>query len=676
MVTPPETSAQGAAHGAPSLSELATQVAQQLINLITQEQQWRDPQEISYTDFAALQPPIFTTATDPLDADDWLRIIKSKFSLLPRLIQQGNMSVLEYVQAYIRVSQYSPEDVNTDPRRAARLLGGFDPTLRTHLGRRYDSFTELVDVAIDMEQRLRQAHEDQQRKRLAKAHVEAQALAKIPVACEYPDVFPEELPGLPPDRDVEFRIDLVLGTAPVSKRPYRMAPDELKELKTQLQEQLDKGFVRPSSSPWGCPALFVEKKDQSGKRLYVDYRPLNAVTVKNKYPLPHIDFLFDQLGGATVFSKIDLRSGYHQIKVQEEDIPKTAFSTRYGLYEYLVMSFGLTNAPAFFMYLMNSVFMNELDKFVVVFIDDILVYSKNEKEHEEHLRIVLSRLREHKLYAKFSKCAFWLKEVAFLGHILSAKGVAVDPSKVEDVLNWKQLQTVTEIRSFLGLAGYYRRFIKDFSKIAKHMTALTQKNAKFAWSPKCEEAFGTLKKLLTSAPVLAQPNITKPFDVYCDASGSGLGCVLMQEGRVIAYASCQLRKHEVNYPTHDLELLAVVYALKKWRHYLLGNTCHIYTDHKSLKYIFTQPELNMRQRWWLELIKDYDLRVHYHPGKANVVADALSCKAHCNFIEARPTVRVLCCEIGKIEMPTVLEAELYNLVLEPTIKDQIIAAQK
>ncbi|WVZ70495.1 hypothetical protein U9M48_019157 [Paspalum notatum var. saurae] len=412
---------------------------------------------------------------------------------------------------------------------------------------------------------------------VAEAHVEAQALAKIPVACEYPDVFPKELAGLPPDRDVEFRIDLVLGTAPVSKRPYRMALDEL-------------------SSPWGYPALFVAKKDQGGKRLCVDYRPLNAVTVKNKYPLPHIDILFDQLGGATVFSKIDLRSEYHQIKVREEDIPKTAFSTWYGLYEYLVMSFGLTNAPAFFMYLMNLVFMNELDKFVVVFIDDILVYSKNEQEHEEHL--------EHKLYAKFSKCAFWLKEVAFLGHILSVKGVAVDPSKVEDVLNWKQPQTVTEIQSFLGLADYYRRFIKDFSKIAKPMTTLIQKMQSLHGAQNAKNHL--------EPPVLAQSDITKPFDVYCDASGSGLGGVQMQEGRVIAYASSQMRKHEF------------VYALKKWRHYLLGNTCHKYTDHKSLKYIFTQPELNMRQRRWLELIKDYDLEVHYRPGKANVVADALS----------------------------------------------------
>ena len=412
-----------------------------------------------------------------------------------------------------------------------------------------------------------------------------------------------------------------------------MPPNELAELKVQLQDLLDKGLIQPSSSPWGCPALFVKKKDKS-LRMCVDYRPLNAVTIKNKYPLPRIDILFDQLAKAKVFSKIDLRSGYHQIKIRPEDIPKTAFSTRYGLYEYLVMSFGLTNAPAYFMYLMNSVFMPELDKFVVVFIDDILIYSENESDHEEHLRIVLSRLREHKLYAKFSKCEFWMSKVPFLGHILSRDGISVDPSKVQEVMDWKAPTSVHEVRSFLGLAGYYRRFIPDFSKIAKPMTRLLQKDEKYKWTPECETAFHTLRTLLTTAPVLAQPDIEKPFDVFCDASGIGLGCVLMQEGRVIAYASRQLRKHEVNYPTHDLELAAVVHALKIWRHYLLGNVCHIYTDHKSLKYIFTQPELNMRQRRWLELIKDYNLEVHYHPGKANVVADALSRKSHCNPVEA------------------------------------------
>ncbi|WVZ89586.1 hypothetical protein U9M48_035967, partial [Paspalum notatum var. saurae] len=343
--------------------------------------------------------------------------------------------------------------------------------------------------------------------------------------------------------------------------------------------------------------------------------------------------------GARVFSKIDLRSGYYQIQIRDEDIPKTAFSTRYGLYEYLVMSFGLTNAPAFFMYMMNSVFMNELDK-------------------------------EHKLYAKFSKCVFWLREVSFLGHILSEKGVAVDSIKVEDVLNWKQPET------FSRFSGLLPPFIKDFSKTTKPMTSLTKKNARYVWSPNCEEAFQTMKKLLTSAPVLAQPNATKPFDVYCDASSNGLSCVLMQEGRVKAYASRQLRKHEANYPTRDLELAAVVHALKIWRHYLLGNTCHIYTDHKSLKYILTQLELNMRQRWWLELIKDYDLEIHYHPGKANVVADALSRRAHCHVLEVQPTARVICCEIDEIEVITEQMAKLYSLINEPTLKKQIIAAQK
>jgi hypothetical protein len=254
----------------------------------------------------------------------------------------------------------------------------------------------------------------------------------ISVVCEFLDVFPEDLPGLHPERDVEFVIELKLGMSPISRRSYRMPPNELAELKTQLQDLLEKGFIRPSSSPWGCPAIFVKKKDQT-LLMCVDYRPLNEVTIKNKYPLPRIDILFDQLTRARVFSKIDLRSGYHQIRIRPEDIPKTAFTTRYGLFEYLVMSFGLTNAPAHFTYLMNSVFMPDLDKFVVVFIDDILIYSKNEEEHAQHLRIVLTRLREHQLYAKFSKCTFWLEEIQFLGHVLSAKGIAVDPSKVKDI---------------------------------------------------------------------------------------------------------------------------------------------------------------------------------------------------------------------------------------------------
>jgi hypothetical protein len=245
-----------------------------------------------------------------------------------------------------------------------------------------------------------------------------------------------------------------------------------------LQELLDKGYVRPSSSPWGCPAIFVKKKDKT-LRLCVDYRPLNEVTIKNKYPLPHIDLLFDQLAGAKVFSKIDLRSGYHQIRIQPEDIPKTAFTTRYGMYEYLVMFFGLTNAPAHFMYLMNSVFMPELDKFIVVFIDDILIYSKNREEHEEHLRIVLNRLREHQLYAKYSKCEFWLNEVPFLDHVLSAEGVAVEPSKVKDILDWKPLVFVHQVRSFLGMVRYYHRFIPDFSKVSKPITELLKNQTKF-----------------------------------------------------------------------------------------------------------------------------------------------------------------------------------------------------
>ncbi|KAK8980910.1 hypothetical protein V6N11_048039 [Hibiscus sabdariffa] len=493
----------------------------------------------------------------------------------------------------------------------------------------------------------------------------------IRTVCDFPGVFPEELPGLPPDREVEFVIETHADSAPVSISPYRMAPKELKELKTQLQELLDRGFIRPSTSPWGAPVLFVKKKDES-LRMCIDYRQLNKMTVKNKYPLPRIDDLFDQLRGATVFSKIDLRSGYYQLKVREQDVLKTAFRTRYGHYEFLVMPFGLTNAPAAFMDLMNRVFHEYLDQFVVVFIDDILVYSRTEEDHDSHLRLVLQTLLENQLYAKLSKCEFWIREVVFLGHVVSSEGIRVDPKKVEAIVNWKQPTSVIEIRSFLGLAGYYRRFVSGFSKVAAPLTKLLQKGIKYEWSDARQQAFEKLKEALINAPVLTQPVSGKEFVVYSDASYVGLGCVLMQEGRVVAYASRQLKVHEKNYPTHDIELAAVVFALKIWRHYLYGEKFIVYTDHKSLKYLMTQKELNLRQRRWLELLKDYDLSIEYHPGKANVVADALSRKV---AVELRAMFANLSISRdGGLVAELQVKPTLIQLIQEKQLCDRAIAA--
>jgi hypothetical protein len=334
---------------------------------------------------------------------------------------------------------------------------------------------------------------------------------------------------MPPDKEVEFIIYLLPGTAPVSKRPYRMSMEELKELKKQLSELPETGYIRPSSSPWGASVLFLQKKDGS-QRMCVDYRPLNDVTIKNKYLLPRIEDLFDQMRGARVFSKIDLRLGYHQMKIRPSDIPKTAFSTRYGLYEFTVMSFGLTNAPPYFMNLMNKVFMDYLNRFVVVFIDDILIYSQNDSDHDEHLRMVLQNLRDNQLYAKFTKCEFWLDDVPFLGHIISKGGISVDPAKVTTIVGWKIPSTVFEVRSFLGLTGYYRRFIEGFSKIAKPMTSLLEKGKEFKWTWECKESFNQLRFKLMAALVLIMPDLQKSIDIYCDASRQGLGCVLMQEG--------------------------------------------------------------------------------------------------------------------------------------------------
>nr|GEV90614.1 putative reverse transcriptase domain-containing protein [Tanacetum cinerariifolium] len=309
-----------------------------------------------------------------------------------------------------------------------------------------------------------------------------------------PDVFPDELPGIPPVREVEFNIELIPGAEPISNAPYRMAP--------------------------GAPVLFVKKKDGS-MRLCIDYRELNKITIRNRYPLPRIDDLFDKLQGAMHFSKIDLRS----------------------------------------------------DKFVIVVIDDILVFSKSKEEHEDHLRTVLQTLRQEKLYAKFSKCEFWLSSVGFLGHIILAEGITMDPVKVEAITKWPRPTSVTEVRSFLGLAGYYRRFVEGFSRLALPLTKLMRKGENFVWNKEREKSFEELKQRLVSAPILTLPSGSGGFQIYSDASKKGLGCVLMQHGKVIAYASRQLKPYEVNYPTHDLELAAVFFALKIWRHYLYGESC-------------------------------------------------------------------------------------------------------
>ncbi|GJT79735.1 putative reverse transcriptase domain-containing protein [Tanacetum coccineum] len=321
-------------------------------------------------------------------------------------------------------------------------------------------------------------------------------LEDIPVVREFPEVFLEDLPGLPPVRQVEFQIDLIPGAAPVARAPYRLAPLEMQELSNQLQQLADR---------------------DGSLRMCIDYRELNKLTVKNRYPLPMIDDLFDQLQGSSVYSKIDLRSGYHQLRVRDEDIPKTAFRTRYGHYEFQVMPFGLTNAPVVFMDLMNRVCKPYLDKFVIVFIDDILIYSRNKEEHADHLRIILELLKKEKLYAKFSKCDFWISIVQFLGHVIDSQGIHVDPAKIEAVKNWASPTTPTEIRQFLGLAGYYRRFIKDFSKIAKSLTELTQKNKKYIWGEAVTKA-GRQTNRVEDVHAYGVVFLWKDFCVFCSRS--------------------------------------------------------------------------------------------------------------------------------------------------------------
>nr|GEV36063.1 putative reverse transcriptase domain-containing protein [Tanacetum cinerariifolium] len=444
----------------------------------------------------------------------------------------------------------------------------------------------------------------------AKDKSEGKQLEDVPIVRDFPKVFLEDLLSIPPTRQVEFQIDLVPGAAPVAWAPYLLAPSEMKELTEQLQELSNKGFIRPRSSSWGAPVLFVKKKDGSF-HMCIDYREQNKLMVKNRYLLPRNDDLFDQLQWSSVYSKIDLRSGYHQLRVCEEDIPKTAFRTGYRYYEFQVMPFGFTNAPAVFMDLMNRVCKPYLDKFVIVFIDDILIYSKNKKEHAEHLKLILELLKKEELYAKLSKCEFWISKVQFLKHVINSKGIHMDPAKIESIKDWASPKSSTEIRQFLRLSGYYRRFIEGFSKIAKSMTKLTHKNVKFDWGEKEEAAFQLIKQKLCNAPILALPK------------GSKIHFFVMLRIRVWVPCLCKTRR------------------------------CTVFTDHKSLQHILDQKELNMRQRHWLELLSDYDCDIRYHPGKANVVANDLSRKERSRPLRVRALVMTMGLNLPK----KILEAQ-------------------
>ena len=375
--------------------------------------------------------------------------------------------------------------------------------------------------------------------------------------------------------------------------------------------------------------LFVKKKDGS-MRMCIDYRALNAITVKNKYPLPRVDELFDRLQGAKYFTKIDLRSGYHQIRIHPESVEKTAFRTRYGHFEFLVLPFGLTNAPATFMHLMHQIFRPFLDTFVLVFLDDILIFSQTLEEHRRHVETVLTTLRDNQLYAKQSKCELFQTSVEFLGHIIDRDGVHMMADKVKAITDWPPLRNVEEVRSFLGTIGYYRRFIRMFSAVAEPISRLLSKDVAFHWGTEQEQAFAALKQAVSQQPVLILPDPTRAYVVTTDASGFATGAVLQQDHgqgpQPIGFLSKKMLPAERNYPVHEQELLAIIIALRAWRHYLHGShfTIVVQTDHKSLQHLKTQPHLSPRQTRWLDLIAEFDFDIVYVEGEQNVVADGLS----------------------------------------------------
>ncbi|KAG7564287.1 Reverse transcriptase domain [Arabidopsis suecica] len=441
---------------------------------------------------------------------------------------------------------------------------------------------------------------------------------------QYKDIFPEEIPpGLPPIRGIEHQIDLVPGSALPNKPAYRMNPEESKELEKQVRDLMEKGYIRESLSPCAVPVLLVPKKDGTW-RMCVDCRAINNITIKYRHPIPRLDDMLDELSGATIFSKVDLRSGYHQVRMREGDEWKTAFKTKQGLYEWLVMPFGLTNAPSTFMRLMNQVLRSFIGKFVVVYFDDILIYSKCYSDHVQHLELILKTLRKEGLYANLKKCTFCTDKCVFLGFVVGKHGLQVDEEKIKAIREWPTPTSIRHVRSFHGLASFYRRFVRDFSTVAAPMTVVIKKNVPFSWGEAQDQSFNTLKERLTQAPVLALPDFEVMFEVECDASGLGIGVVLHQRKRPVAFFSEKLSGAALNYPTYDKELYALVRALETWQHYLLSKEFIIHTDHETLKHLKGQTSLKRRHAKWLEFIETFPYVIKYKKGKENVVADALS----------------------------------------------------
>jgi hypothetical protein len=405
-------------------------------------------------------------------------------------------------------------------------------------------------------------------------------------------------------------------------RPYRYPQLQKDELERQCADMLAQGIIRPSTSPFSAPVLLVRKADRSW-RFCIDYRALNAKTSKDKFPIPVVDELLDELHGARFFSKLDLRSGYHQVRMCADDIDKTAFRTHHGHYEFLVMPFGLSNAPATFQALMNDVLRPYLRKFVLVFFDDILIYSTSWAEHLQHLGLVFQALRAHSLHLKRSKCSFGTPSVAYLGHVISEGGVAMDADKVAAVAAWPQPRSARGLRGFLGLAGYYRKYIRDFGLIAAPLTRLLRRDA-FTWDDDAEAAFQALKGALTTGPVLQMPDFSRSFVVDCDASGVGFGAVLHQTSGPLAYFSKPFAARHLKLAAYERELIGLVQAVRHWRPYLWGRTFLVRTDHYSLKFLLDQRLSTVPQHQWLSKLFGFDFTVEYRPGRLNTVADALS----------------------------------------------------